>query len=90
MWKAAGHSFDPEHTYGYRICKTREDLVSAMRRTYARLPAMVKKGLCAAVWTQLADVEEETNGLVTFDRAVMKLRPEELTDLAEELQNAVK
>ena len=34
------------------------------------------QGLSAAVYTQLSDVEEEVNGLVTYDRKVVKLPPE--------------
>ena len=38
------------------------------------LPA-VKGGVSATVYTQLSDVEEEINGLFTYDRAVLKLEP---------------
>ena len=41
------------------------------------------------VYTQVSDVEDETNGLFTFDRELFKVKPEELRDLAEELQKAV-
>ena len=42
-------------------------------RLYERevLPA-VAKGLCASVYTQLSDVEDELNGLMTYDRRVVK------------------
>ena len=36
----------------------------------------VKKGVCATVYTQLSDIEEEVNGIYTYDRAVCKLDPE--------------
>ena len=39
------------------------------------LPA-VKKGVCASVYTQLSDIEEEVNGIYTYDRAVCKPDPE--------------
>ena len=86
VWKVPGHSFDPDRTYGYRIFKTRERFVSALRAAYKKLIPLAKKGLCGAIWTQVSDVEEETNGLVTFDRAVMKVRSEELSDLAAALR----
>ena len=47
------------------------------------------KGLSAAIYTQLSDVEDETNGLFTFDRAVCKVQPEEFADLSEALQKAI-
>ena len=49
----------------------------------------VEKGLCAAVYTQVSDVEDETNGLVTYDRAVEKLQPEETLSIARALQEAM-
>ncbi len=89
VWKIPEHSFNREKTYGYRKFETREAFVSALRDLYEKdvLP-LVKEGLCAAVYTQVSDVEDETNGLLTFDRAVCKIRPEEFADLSEALQKA--
>ena len=53
------------------------------------LPA-VKTGLCAAVLTQLSDVEDETNGLVTYDRRVVKVEKEAMQNIGKDLQNEVK
>ena len=90
VWKDPEHSFNLRKTYGYRIYPTREKLVAALRRLYGEaLPPLVRKGLCGAVYTQLSDVEDETNGLFTFDRELLKVKPEELRDLAEKLQEAV-
>ena len=90
VWKCAGHSFNPEKTYGYKKFDTREDFVKALRELYRTMVPLAKAGLCGAVYTQLSDVEDETNGLFTFDRAILKLRPEELTDIAEALSAAVR
>lgn len=91
VWKLPEHSFNREKTYGYRIYEDRETFVSKLRELYgeALLP-LVKQGLCGAIYTQVSDVEDETNGLFTFDRAVLKVDPAELRDLAEKLQSAVK
>ena len=87
MWNVAGHSFNPDHTYGYRIYRTREALRDALGKLYGVvLPRLAKEGLCGCVYTQLSDVEDETNGLVTFDRRVQKIRPEELAPTAEALK----
>ena len=51
---------------------------------------LVKKGLCGAVYTQLSDVEDETNGLLSFDREVRKLKPEELRDLFAMIDAAIR
>ena len=87
--KLPAHSFNTEKTYGYRILPTRESFVDALRKLYASLIPLAKKGLCGAIYTQVSDVEDETNGLLTFDRAVQKVRPEELKDLSEALKDAV-
>jgi beta-galactosidase/beta-glucuronidase len=87
--KLPAHSFNTKKTYGYRILPTREAFVDALRKLYASLIPLAKKGLCGAIYTQVSDVEDETNGLLTFDRAVQKVRPEELKDLFEALKDAV-
>ena len=46
-------------------------------------------GLCGAVYTQLSDVEEEQNGVFSFDRAECKLPKEEMKALARRLQEGV-
>ena len=89
-WRVEGHVFNPEKIYGYGGCKTREELNDAIVRLYMDdvLPC-VKKGLCGAVYTQLSDVEDEINGLVTYDRKVVKLDPERMGPVAEALQQAI-
>jgi hypothetical protein len=49
---------------------------------------MIERGLCATVLTQVSDVEDETNGLLTYDRQVLKVEPERMRGLAKELDNA--
>ncbi len=90
VYKVEGHSFNPDKTYGYGTCKTREDFSFKLRELYLMqvLPA-VEKGLCAAVYTQVSDVEDETNGLLTYDRKVCKMEPDELAPIAEALQAAL-
>jgi hypothetical protein len=79
-----------EKTYGYRKYETREEFVAALRETYQKaLLPLAAKGLCGAVYTQVSDVEDETNGLWTYDRAVLKIKPEELADLAQALQDSM-
>ena len=69
VYKVTGHSFNPAETYGYKTFRDREAWQEALKALYAeQIWANVEKGLCAAVYTQLSDVEDETNGLVTYDR----------------------
>ncbi len=91
VYKLPEHSFNPERTYGYRMCRSRGAFLRDLRALYENevLP-LAEQGLCGAVYTQLSDVEDETNGLVTFDRAVSKLSPADFADLAPRLQSAVR
>ena len=88
--KIAGHVYNPDKTYGYGVCDTPESLGKAVEALYREgiLPC-VKKGLCAAIYTQVSDVEDEVNGLLTYDRRVEKLTPERMKPIAQALQQAV-
>ena len=89
-WKIPEHSFNLEKTYGYRIYERQEDFLPALRALYRdELLPLAEKGLCGAVYTQMSDVEDETNGLLTFDRAIRKVPPDTLRDVADALQKAV-
>ena len=90
-WKIPEHSFNLEKTYGYRQCADRESFARDLRALYEKevLP-LVARGLCGCIYTQVSDVEDETNGLLSFDRAVEKLRPEDLADLAPRLQASLR
>ena len=85
-WRVPGHCFS-EKNYGYRLFREREDFQAALLDLYETqiLPA-VPKGLCAAVYTQLSDVEEETNGLLTYDRQTEKPDRAEMAALGEKLK----
>lgn len=68
-----GHSFSPS-VYGYRIYLTKEDLEEALGRLFREeISKLKEKGLSAAVYTQLSDVEDEVNGLFTYDRKICKV-----------------
>jgi len=58
-----------------------EELTARYRDLLALLPPLVKRGLAAAIYTQLTDVEGEINGLVTYDRRVVKMSPATLAPL---------
>jgi hypothetical protein len=72
--------------FGYKVFKTQDEFIVAMKKLYLKkLKPLVKKGLCACVYTQVSDVEEEINGLITFDRRVIKMPIEEMKKLNDEL-----
>lgn len=76
--RVPGHTFN-DKDFGYNRCKTAEELLEKLRKLYAEQIAPARaKGLSAAIYTQLTDVEDELNGFVTYDRAVVKLPPEQV------------
>lgn len=86
-----GHLFNPEKAYGYRNCENQDALLADILKLYQEriLPA-IGKGLCAAIYTQVSDVEDECNGLMTYDRAVIKVPPAPMQALAEKLYAAIR
>lgn len=77
-----GHSMF-EKTYGYHTCETAEEFGKSFMGLMEQLPGLCRQGLCGAVYTQVSDIEEETNGLLTYDRRVCKVTDADAARLAE-------
>jgi len=73
-----GHTWQAEKNWGYRSFKTREELTEAYINLINRLIPLIGTGLSAAVYTQTTDVEIEVNGLMTYDRGIIKMDPERI------------
>ena len=72
--KIEGHYYGGAKEYGYRKCADTDALKQDIERLYREeIEPLKERGLCAAIYTQLSDVEDETNGLLTYDRKVKKL-----------------
>jgi len=67
-----GHTVG-DHEFGYRHFDSAEALAEGFVRLHEEVAAAVPRGLAATVYTQVSDVEEELNGLLTYDREVHKL-----------------
>jgi hypothetical protein len=80
-----GHTWQDKDNWGYQSFKTQEELLARYERLIVDLKALIPKGLAAAVYTQTTDVEIETNGLMTYDRKVIKFPVEVLRKLHMEL-----
>ena len=87
--KIEGHSFNLDKNYGYRFFKDRESFMNALETLYREeiIPAL-SSGLCASILTQVSDVEDETNGLLTYDRQVLKVDEKRMKNIAKDLQTA--
>ncbi len=87
--KIEGHCFNLDKNYGYSSCKTPEEFEKAFLSLYRdQVIPQLNRGLCATVYTQLSDVEDETNGLITYDRQVVKVQTESMQTLANEIFKA--
>lgn len=76
--RVEGHCFNLDKNYGYKTCETEQEFSAELEKLYTeQLVPAIRNGLCAAVLTQLSDVEDETNGIVTYDRQIIK--PDEHT-----------
>lgn len=84
LWRAFDQGAALEKTtgdWGYggiKDTKTREGLEKTYLDLMAKLGAHAEQGLGGAIYTQTTDVEIEINGLLTYDRKVLKFNPEVL------------
>ena len=62
-----------DHAYGYGNFATANDWCAAVKQELAKAESLQADGLAGYIYTQLSDVEEEVNGLLTYDRKVNKL-----------------
>ena len=85
------HYYSKYNVYGYGGSGDTKKLTDDILNLYEVmvLPA-VSKGMCGCIYTQLSDVEDEINGLYTYDRKVCKVEKDRMTVMAEKLQEAVK
>lgn len=67
-----GHTWNNKG-WGYQSFKTSEELFARYKTLNKKLEELIKAGLSAAVYTQTTDVEGEVNGLMTYDRKIMKM-----------------
>ena len=86
--KIEDHSFNLDNTYGYRFFTDVEKFGEALKSLYLdEVIPMIDRGLCATVYTQVSDVEDETNGLVTYDRQVVKVKKDDMLQIAKAIED---
>ncbi|MFV0319127.1 MAG: glycoside hydrolase family 2 protein [Microbacterium sp.] len=78
-----------EKTFGYRVYRRRAAWADAVERLHTReIERAVARGLGATVYTQLSDVEDEVNGLVTYDRCFVKIDQDRMRAINDRLRGA--
>ncbi len=79
--KIEGHTFNNK-MFGYKIYKSKETLTKAYKRTFEKtIIPQIKDGLAATVYTQVTDVEDELNGILTYDRKAVKIDEATIKDI---------
>ena len=86
-YKVENHVANEKNTYGYKLYSEKTEFMNGLERLYLeQVVPQIPKGLCGAVYTQLSDVEDETNGLYTYDRRVCKVDKDVMLAIAEKLK----
>ncbi len=83
-----GHTWQSKDNWGYQSFPNKEELLKKYESFIERFPALIAQGLSAGVYTQTTDVEIETNGLMTYDRQVIKMPATRLHEVHKQLYNA--
>ena len=82
-----GHMYNDYKFFGYKNIMTKRLFrTHILSCTKSRLSPLIEKGLCATVYTELSDVEDECNGILTYDRKVIKLDKNIIKELNEKLK----
>lgn len=86
-YKINEHSFNLDNTYGYGKINSEKEFNEAVFKLYKDqiIPA-IKDGLSADIYTQISDVEDETNGFITYDRKVLKISSDVMNDIKNDIQ----
>ena len=86
-----GHVWNKKKSFGYIMFTSEKALSKAYKILFkTQIIPLIKKGLCATVYTQVSDVEDETNGMMTYDRKLMKMDVERVRKLNQEVCNSFK
>ena len=84
-----GHLFG-DGNYGYRTFEDMSDFENAFVRLYENeIEPLIPLGVSALVYTQLSDVEDETNGIITYDRQVVKLNSEKIRPMMDRIKSKI-
>ena len=88
--RVEGHLFG-EGNYGYNTYESREEFENVFDKLYLEeIKPLISKGICALVYTQVSDVEDETNGLITYNRRIVKLHKSRTREIMKQLYDEIK
>ena len=78
-WPIEGHLWQPDRNWGYVQFKSADEVLDTYEEYALKLIDLVDDGFAGAIYTQTTDVEIEVNGLMTYDRKVVKLDMDRLS-----------
>ncbi len=85
-WAVKGHTYN-DAKFGYLVFNNKLDLQSAFIQLHnEQIVPLVEKGLSAIIYTQLSDVEDEVNGLVTYDRKIIKFDSNVIKNILDKME----
>ena len=81
------HTWDETKSFGYMMFKTKHKLTNAYKNLYEKqIIPLIDKGLSATVYTQVSDVENEVNGILTYDREHIKIDEDTIIEINKKLE----
>lgn len=85
-WNIKDHVWNEKKSFGYIMFKDSKNLSKAYKNLHEKqIIPLIKKGLCATVYTQVSDVEFEVNGIYSYDRKVLKINAEMIKEINKKL-----
>lgn len=82
-----GHVWNKSKSFGYMMYSSKENLTKAYRKLFEKqIIPNIEKGLSATVYTQVSDVEFEVNGILTYDRAIVKVDEDTLREINSQMK----
>lgn len=85
--KVPGHMWNPKKAFGYLMFGSLAKLSAAYEKLHKKqVIPLIEKGLSGTIYTQVSDVENEVNGIYTYDRAVLKMDEEMLKRINAQLK----
>ncbi|MHA1821907.1 MAG: glycoside hydrolase family 2 TIM barrel-domain containing protein, partial [Promethearchaeota archaeon] len=80
-----GHLWPIKFKFQYRKLNSKEELFNRYATLIEKLKQLKTQGLSGAIYTELTDVEGEVNGLITYDRKILKIEPDKLKKLHKDI-----
>lgn len=84
-WVVQGHIWEPDRNWGYIQFNSSKEVTDEYVKYAEKLYDLIPRGFSAAVYTQTTDVEVEVNGLMTYDRKVIKLDEKRVCEMNRKL-----